>query len=119
MNQVLSCSFCGKSECDERGLLAGIADDSICFNCIEQSLFFPLNTNPTASCNFCGKRKAEVSKLMMGKKANICSGCVKSALNPHVLIRSGFIINPKSGFGSWLLNSKNRFIRKYIVGSKS
>ncbi len=118
MNQVPNCSFCGKSQSEVGGFLPGIVDGSICLDCIEQSSLFPVNTDATASCNFCGKKQGEVPKLMMGKKANICNVCVEVVSNPFVLTRSGFVLNPRTRIGSWLLNSKNRFIRKYIVGNE-
>ena len=119
MNQVTHCSFCGKSQSEIGGFLPGIVDGSICFDCLEQSLLLPVNTDATASCNFCGRKQGEVPKLLMGKKANICDTCVDIMLQPpSVLTRSGFVVNPSTRFGSWLLNSKSRFIRKYVVGSE-
>ncbi len=119
MNQIPNCSFCGKSESEVGGFLPGMVDGSICFDCIERSSLLPVNTDATASCNFCGRKQGEVPKLLMGKKANICNTCVDIMLQPpSVFTRSGFVINPNTRFGSWLLNSKNRFIRKYVVGSE-
>ncbi len=119
MNQVPNCSFCGKSESEVGGFLPGMVDGSICFDCIERSSLLPVNTDATASCNFCGRKQGEVPKLLMGKKANICNTCVDIMLQPpSVLTRSGFVVNPSTRFGSWLLNSKSRFIRKYVVGSE-
>ena len=119
MNQIPNCSFCGKSESEIGGFLFGIIDGSICFDCLEQSSLFSVNTDTTASCNFCGRKQTEVPKLLKGEKANICSVCVEVATSPpSVLTRSGFVINSGTRFGSWLLNSKNRFIRKYIVGGE-
>ena len=119
MNQVPNCSFCGKSESEVGGFLPGMVDGSICFDCIERSSLLPMNTDATASCNFCGRKQDEVPKLLVGKKANICNTCVDIMLQPpSVLTRSGFVVNPSTRFGSWLLNSKSRFIRKYVVGSE-
>ncbi len=119
MNQIPNCSFCGKSESEVGGLLFGIIDGSICFDCLEQSSLFPVNTDATASCNFCGRKQEEVSKVLKGEKANICNFCVELFSSPpSMLTRSGFVINSGTRFGNWLLNSKNWIIRKYIVGGE-
>ncbi len=119
MEQVTNCSFCGRSENEVGGLLPGISNDFICLDCVEQSLSFSVNRDESASCGFCGRNQKEVPKLLSGKSANICSVCVEiMSCPPSVLTRSGFIVSPTTRFGSWLLNSKNRLIRKYIVGSE-
>ena len=117
MEQIPNCSFCGGSENETGGLLPGIAYDFICLNCVEQSSFFSVNTDATAICGFCGRSQKEVPNLLSGKTADICNVCIEiMSRPPSVLTRSGFIVSPTTRFGSWLLNSKNRFIRKYIVG---
>ena len=116
MNQVQNCNFCGKGESEVGILLPGMFDAFICFNCIEQSSHLHTNTKMSASCAFCGRSQKEVSKLMLGKSASICSTCVDEMLHPSVLTHSGFVVNPRTRFGSWLLNSKSRFIRKYVLG---
>jgi hypothetical protein len=117
MNRISSdCSFCGRSESEVGDLLPGLFGASICLSCIEQSSLFPTNMNISASCGFCGGKQKEVSKLLSGKESAICSACIEGMLYPSVLTRSGFIVNPRTRIGSWLLNSKNRFIRKYVMG---
>ncbi len=119
MNQVPNCSFCGKSESEAGDFLPGMFDATICADCIEHSSLFPVNTDASASCAFCGRSQKEVPKLMQGKSANVCDTCVDIMQQPpSVLTRSGFVVNPSTRFGGWLLNSKNRFIRKYVVGSE-
>ena len=119
MNQVPKCSFCGRTEREIGSFLPGLFDAFICFECIEKSSFFPVNADPSARCAFCERSQKEVPKLMQGNSANICNTCLDIMLQPpSVLTRSGFIVNPSTRFGSWLLNSKNRFIRKYVVGSE-
>lgn len=118
MNQVPNCSFCGRSESEAGNLLPGMFDAFICADCIEQNSFFPVNTDTSASCAFCGCSQKETPKLMRGKSANICDVCAGIMQHPSVLIRSGFVVNPRTRFGSWLLNSKNRFVRKYVLGVK-
>jgi hypothetical protein len=118
MEQAPNCSFCGGSENEVGGLLAGTSIDFICLNCVEQNSSFSVNTDASATCGFCGRNQKEVPKLLAGKSASICNVCVEiMSCPPSVLTRSGFIVSPTTRFGSWLLNSKNRFIRKYIVGS--
>lgn len=116
MNQVPNCNFCGRDESEVGGLLPGIFDASICANCIEQSSLLPMNADASASCGFCERSQKEVPKLIQGKSASICSTCVDVMLHPSVLTRSGFVVNPRTRFGSWLLNSKSHFIRKYVLG---
>jgi len=117
MNNAPNCSFCGRNESETNGLLTGISNGYICFDCIKQGLFANENTNASANCNFCGKQQTEVPKLMSGNNANICSICIEILRQPpSVMIRGGFIINPGSRIGNWLMTSKNRFVRKYIVG---
>ena len=119
MEQVPNCSFCGRSENEIGGLLRGISNDFICLNCVEQSSSFSVNTDASANCGFCGRNQKEVPKLLSSKSPSICDVCVEiMSCPPSVLTRSGFIVNPTTRFGSWLLNSKNRFIKKYVVGGE-
>jgi len=117
MNQVPNCSFCGKSEGEVGGFLPGMLNATICADCIEHISLFPVNTDASASCAFCERSQKEVPKLMRGNSANVCNTCVDIIQQPpSVLTRRGFIVNPNTRFGSWLLNSKSRFIRKYVLG---
>ena len=117
MNRIpSSCSFCGRSESEAGNLLPGVLGAFICESCIEQSSLLPLNTDASAICGFCGGRQKNAPKLLARKEANICSVCIEGILYPSVVIRGGFIVNPKSRIGSWLLNSRNRMIRKYVLG---
>ena len=118
MNEVPNCSFCGRGESEVGGLLPGMFDAFICANCIEQSSYLPTNTDASASCAFCGRSQKDAMKLLQGKSACICSTCVDMTLHPSVLTRSGFVVNPRTRFGSWLLNSNIRFIKKYVLGSE-
>ena len=116
MNQVLNCSFCGRDESEVHGLIPGMFQASICADCIEQNSHFPINTDASEGCGFCGRNQKEVPKLLSGKSAGICNFCADEMLHPSVLTRSGFVVNPRTHFGSWLLNSKSHFIRKYLLG---
>jgi len=118
MNRISSdCSFCGRSESEVEFLLPGLRGAAICSSCIEQSSQFRTNMDASASCGFCGRKQNEVPKLLSGEQTSICSDCIfVMSAPPWVLTRSGFVINPGTRIGNWLLNSKNRFIRKYVVG---
>ena len=118
MNRISSdCSFCGRSESEVEFLLPGLRGAAICLSCIEQSSQFRTNTDLSASCDFCGRKQNEVPKLLSGQQTFICSDCISvMSAPPSVLTRSGFVISPGTRIGNWLLNSKNRFIRKYVVG---
>ncbi len=118
MNRVSNCSFCERNETEIGSFLPGMSNASICANCIKQSLHFPINADASANCAFCGGIQDEVPKLIRGKSASICSACVDSMLHPSVLTGSGLIVNPRTRLGSFLLNSKNRFIRKYLLGNE-
>ncbi len=113
-----NCSFCGEIQNAEDIYWAGAFGGFICLKCIEQSAAFPVVNDTTAICGFCGKGQSETRKLLNGKTHGICSFCVEVLNNPPVVLsRSGLVINPNTRLGKWLLNSKNRFIRKYIVGA--
>ena len=117
MNRIPSnCSFCGRNEGEARNLLSGVLAAFICESCIERSSLLPSNTDASAICGFCGGREKDAPKLLAGKEANICSVCIEGILYPSAAIRAGFIVSPKTHLGSWLLNSKNRLIRKYVLG---
>jgi len=120
MNGILpECSFCGRGESEVEFLMPGLRGVFICSRCLEQSSELPTNLDAAASCGFCGRKQGEVSKLSAGKNASICSDCIFVwSSPPAVMIRSGFIISPETRIGNWLLNSKSRFIRKYIIGGK-
>lgn len=118
MNFIPSeCSFCGKGESEVEFLLPGLGTAAICSSCIEQSSEFRTNMDAAASCGFCGREQNEVSKLLSGENASVCRDCILALSSPpSVLTRSGFVISPGSRIGSWLLNSKNHLIRKYVLG---
>lgn len=116
MNRVPNCGFCGKSESDTGYVLQGMFDAFICADCIEQISLFPANTDALASCGFCGRSQKEVPKIMMGESAGICSICADTMLRPSVVTNNGFVINPRTRLGNWLLNSKSRVIKKYVLG---
>jgi len=119
MNQTPKCSFCGRVESEAGSFLPGLFGAFICFDCIEKSSLFPVTEASSAGCAFCERNRKEVPKLMRGNSANICNTCVDIMRQPpSVLTRSGFVVSPSTRFGSWLLNSKNRFIRKYVVGGE-
>jgi ATP-dependent protease Clp ATPase subunit len=115
MTRVQNCSFCGRVESEVGDLIPGMKA-SICAECLGQISHFPINTDASANCGFCGRNQKEVPKLASGKTASICTFCAEAMLHPSVLARSGFIINPRTRVGSWLLNSNSRFIRKYVLG---
>ncbi len=118
MNRISSvCSFCGRGESEVEFLLPGLPGAAICIDCIEQSSQLRANTDVSAKCDFCGRKQIEVPKLLSGENASVCGDCIfVMSSPPSVVTRSGFVINPGTRIGSWLLNSKNRFIRKYVVG---
>lgn len=118
MNRISSdCSFCGRRENEVEFLLPGLRGAAICLSCIEQSSQFRTNMDASASCGFCGRKQEEVPKLLSGDNASVCSDCIfVYSSPPSVLTRSGFIISPGTRIGNWLLNSKNRFVRKYLIG---
>ena len=116
MNDTRNCSYCGRGESETDGLLPGISKCFICFACVEQNSLIEENAN-SAACDFCGRPQEEAPKMISGNNADICSICLElMSAPPVVMIRSGFIINPKTRFGNWLLKTENRFIKKYIVG---
>lgn len=119
MNRISSeCSFCGRGESEVEFLLPGLRGVFICSRCVEQSSELPTNVDAAPSCGFCGREQGEVPKLLSGKNASICSDCIFVWSSPPALLtRSGLIISPETRVGHWLLNSKNRFIRKYIIGA--
>lgn len=117
MNRISpNCSFCGRTESEAGNLLPGILGAFICERCIEESSLLPISKDALASCGFCGGTQKDAPKLFSGMKAIICSVCIEGMLHPSVAIRSGFIIDPQTHIGNWLLNSRNRFVRKYVLG---
>lgn len=117
MNDTRNCSFCGRNESETIDLLPGVSKGFVCFECVEQNSFGNINANSAAICDFCGRRQREAPKMFSGNGAEICSICVELISAPPVLLmRSGFIADPKTRFGNWLLTSDNRFIKKYIRG---
>lgn len=111
------CSFCGRGKNEVEFLLPGLVDAAICSVCLEQGFEFQTFVDAAAGCDFCGTRRKEALKPLSGEDVSICSDCLFILSSPpSAMIRGGFIISPATRIGNWLLNSDNRFIKKYIVG---
>jgi hypothetical protein len=88
---LLSCSFCGKTQKQVKKLIAG-PGVYICDNCTAladavittgEEAATPLSAIvsvaadlTTAKCGFCGKRRHQVAGIAAGEKGSICTECV-------------------------------------------
>jgi len=75
-NNIVICSFCGKTAADVKKLIAG-PGVYICDNCIK--LYYGVLMgcfDKSARCSFCGKTQAEVNMLVPGGRAHICDQCI-------------------------------------------
>lgn len=83
---MLLCSFCGKSQAEVPKLIAG-PGVSICDACVKRATSvswgkrkpdaaFGLNKNARASCTFCGKRTKQVEGIISGRTTSICTECL-------------------------------------------